>query len=483
MSIKIFKSDVIWGYLGTLLYSGINVILLPVIMRQLPANELGLWYTFTSIGTLASFIDFGFVLTISRNVSYAWSGAKRLSESGIYKTDTVNEPNIKLFSEVFVVSKAIYLFSSVVALALLSSIGTIYIVNVAKDSVPTSDYLIAWSLFIISVFLNIYFAYWAPVLKGIGAIKQNYQALVYSKLLQLITSILGLLLGYKLLAVSLGFLIGHLSYRVICGVLFHQYPEVRQRKSELKSCRVSRQDKIKTFKIMWPNAYKQGLMSFSKFLTDKFSIIICSAFLGLEVTAMYGVSMQLFGLVSTFAHVLYNTYLPLFNQLRVSNDQKTAYKYFSMSYGVQSATVILGGIAIILFANPILSFINSQSSALSFFPSILLFVFFYIHTLQGIFVAYIITSNQMPMFKPYIICAFMMVFLQFICSAVFPSWGVWSIIVPMVVVEAAYNGWRWPLYVLRDFNISLGSFLKDSYINAGKALKVRMPQSSWRNLS
>lgn len=474
MGIKIIKSDVIWGYLGTILYSGINIILLPFILSQLTANELGLWYTFTSIGGLASLIDFGFVMTISRNVSYAWSGAKQLSQTGICNNGIISGPNIKLFSEVFKVSKLIYLITSLFTLLALSTIGTLYIVDIAQGSIAKNDYIWAWYVFIISVFLNIYFAYWAPVLKGVGAIKENYQALVLSKSLQLIISIIGLLLGFGLFAVSTGFLMGHLSYRIVCGYMFYHYDEVKRYKNEIINHRVSIEDKIRTFKLMWPNAYKQGLMSISKFMTDKFSTIICSAFLGLEVTAAYGVSMQLFGLVQTIGNIFFNTYLPLFNQLRISNDRKTAYKYFNISFGMQLVTAICGGVTIILFANPILRFIGSQSTPLPVYPSIGLFAFFFINSYQNLFVAYIITSNQMPMFKPYVICALIMVLLQFAFSILFPSWGVWSIILPMIFVELAYNGWKWPMYVFKDFQVSGVEFLRDSALNLEKILERRL---------
>ena len=57
---------------------GINVILLPVILRYLNSAELGVWYTFTSLYGLAMLIDFGFQTIITRNISYLWSGHRVL---------------------------------------------------------------------------------------------------------------------------------------------------------------------------------------------------------------------------------------------------------------------------------------------------------------------------------------------------------------------------------------------------------------------
>ena len=43
---NIGRKDVLWGYVSLLLVQGINVILLPVILKFLNSAELGVWYTF-----------------------------------------------------------------------------------------------------------------------------------------------------------------------------------------------------------------------------------------------------------------------------------------------------------------------------------------------------------------------------------------------------------------------------------------------------
>src|SRR5699024_3097617 len=79
---NIGKKDVVWGYISLILIQGINVILLPFILVFLSNKELGLWYTFTSLYGLAMLIDFGFQATISRNISYIWSGAENIQARG-----------------------------------------------------------------------------------------------------------------------------------------------------------------------------------------------------------------------------------------------------------------------------------------------------------------------------------------------------------------------------------------------------------------
>ena len=58
MNIKITTKDFFWSYLGYFFNVGVVVILLPFILKFLPAEEVGLWYTFVSISVLYCAIVF-----------------------------------------------------------------------------------------------------------------------------------------------------------------------------------------------------------------------------------------------------------------------------------------------------------------------------------------------------------------------------------------------------------------------------------------
>ena len=75
MEIKVGKRDIIWSYLGSFFQYCTSLIILPLILSNILEEELGLWYSFASIGTLVTYLDFGFSTTLVRNITYAWSGA------------------------------------------------------------------------------------------------------------------------------------------------------------------------------------------------------------------------------------------------------------------------------------------------------------------------------------------------------------------------------------------------------------------------
>ena len=117
--ISVGKKDLLWVYWSRFLTIGINVLLLPLIMKYLRDEELGLWYVFASISQIVNLFDFGFNSTISRHMTYAWSGADKLKKKSTAEGYS-NTTNTKLVSELIVTCKMIYLIISIKFVILLS---------------------------------------------------------------------------------------------------------------------------------------------------------------------------------------------------------------------------------------------------------------------------------------------------------------------------------------------------------------------------
>ena len=82
MEVRVTKIDILSGYLSKFILLGANFITLPVILRMLSAEEVGMNYIMISVGALVQIADFGFSAQIGRNITYVISGAQR-----IYKKD------------------------------------------------------------------------------------------------------------------------------------------------------------------------------------------------------------------------------------------------------------------------------------------------------------------------------------------------------------------------------------------------------------
>jgi hypothetical protein len=110
LKITASKKDVLWSYVGYFFNLGVNIVLLPFILRYLSREELGIWYTFTGIYALVILVDFGFSTTFVRNLTYAWSGVQDLQEEGFALIEGGGNPNILYIEQFIRLQKSIILF-------------------------------------------------------------------------------------------------------------------------------------------------------------------------------------------------------------------------------------------------------------------------------------------------------------------------------------------------------------------------------------
>lgn len=441
------KRDLSWAYASQILYSGLNIFILPVVIHKLSSAELGLWYTFTAVGAIVTMLDFGFLSTILRNLTYAWNGATDLQKEGVAENTKMDGHNYGLFANVLKATQFIYLGIALLALVIMMSAGTFYINSVAKAELSQGQFLSAWIVYGFSIAFNIFYSYWTPVLRSVGGIKQSYQILVVSKVTQLIVSVAGLLLGYGLLAIAVAYLLAQASTRVLSRLAFRHIKDVDDNYEIIAKSKVDFKRIREILVVIWPNAYRQGLIAVAKFLSSKASILICSSFLGLAVSSQLGLSGQLFGIFITLSNVMLNAYSPTIGALYVSGNKNKLYNTFTMVYGFQMIFLLISTVFLILWGDEILQLFRSNTNLLPLLPLALLYVTDCIKNSFEVVCSYIALGNKIPMYCARIISSIATVAFQLIMVKYVPSLGILGILVPSFVVIIAYNGWRWIKYI------------------------------------
>lgn len=444
MKIKVSKSDIIWNYIGTFMAMGSNFILLPFIIHFLDGESLGLWYVFLSIGGVVTLFDFGFNPTFARNVAYCWTGADELSKMGVIFANN-REPNISLMKKVITTCKRIYLIISVIALLVLLSIGTFYILHVSKKFTGY-NHIVAWLIYSFAVFLNIYYGYYTTFLRGVGAIKQINVANVLSRIIQIATSILLLYLGLGLIAVALAYLAYGFLFRIISKNAFYRYKNIGKRIRD-NNTSITPSDIKETFELVWYNAWRDGVVSLSKYLLNQATVIICSMYLSLTETGVYSVSIQLITAIATISAALYTTYQPSLQEAYVNDDKEKSKKIMSTAMTVYVGLFWIGVIALIFIGIPILKLVKQD---VVFNIPVLIAIGIYIFLLNhhSLYASYISNTNKVPYMKSFVISSFVCVGLSILLIKT-TNLGIWSLIIAQVIVQVVYNNWKWPYQVMK----------------------------------
>lgn len=449
--ITIGKKDVAWAYIGSFFKVAANIILLPVVLKLLSDDELGIWYVFGSISQIVVLLDFGFASTVARNISYAWCGVDSLKKDSLAEISSNQETNFEYFKIVLQTCKVIYTAIAGIALIFLLTIGLFYIYSLDSSSV------LAWILYSVGVALNMRYCYYTSFLLGVGAIAENNKAAIITKMVQIILSIILLYAGYGILGVSIAYLLSGFTLRLSSKLYFDNYENIKVHLNEVKL--KSSWDEVKnTFKIIWHNASKDGLVTLSNYLNTQANTLICSSVLGLATTGSYGLSVQLSSIAATIAGIPFSSVLPKLQEKAVKRDNEGGQNLFSgaMVLFILSFFILT---CIITFLLPVIKWL--KPTLIIEVPMLLaVFLLSLVNQVYHYFASLISTFNILPYTKSFIVSSVIAVLLSYFLTR-FTSLGIWALVVSPLIVAFSYNLWKWPLYVLKLYNVSLLTFTKN----------------------
>lgn len=433
----------------------VSALILPFTLYYLSGDELGLWYVFTSIGSLISLLDFGFTPTISRNIAYAWSGANKLEATDTAGIKVESYVDAELFATVIKSSRLIFVIISIIALIILLCPGTFYIWSIASHS-DCAFWLESWAIFAASVFLNLLFTYYNSYLRGIGAVAESSKATAISKLFQLACTIGLLVMGLGLLGTSIGYFLSIFVLRVLSRKYFHHNSAVRQT-LDRHNDRIPLDSVVSTMRTMWPNTWREGLVSLSTFLSTQVNTLICSSVLGLTSTGFYGFALQIAYVIMTVALIWYTTIQPKLQecavkkQIEVFKDlfAQAAVVYIAISVGLVFLSAILCPL-LIAWLRPSMDFIVPMY--------LVVCLYMFIYKGNNLCVSAISNFNVLPYTKAYILTGLISAIGTYLLAA-FTDVGIWSLVIAPLIVFSCYNGWKWPLVILRNLHVKPIPFL------------------------
>lgn len=455
MNINISNKDIFWGYVAQILTMGVGVIVLPFLLRILPSDILGVWYVFQSFMFIANVLDFGFQPVFTRNISYLYSGADQIIKNGVVMKEK-GEPNFRLIKVLIRDMKRFYLCITIAFFLILIFIGFFYIRHIIDKSGLSQDILHYWFLFTFTLCFNLYYSYYTCLLQGRGLIKQANIALVISKIVLAIVTIGSLFCGFGLLSI----VVGHFLSCLVNRILFAWYNNEGNFNSRLKTIIVDRKESL--FKVIYSNAYKQGIDGIGFFLKTQGLLLIVSYYLPLSDTASYGIVVQILGLLATMAILYFRIYAPYFAQLRVMGRINMIRVLYMKCQFLFFVIFIAGGVGLLLLGNPLLELLGSSTYL---FPVPLLGFMIvtemleYNHTLASYLIA---VNNEIPFYKSSIISSLVVVMLGYILVRFYGA-GIWGVVFAHFIVNLVYNNWKWPLEISKILSINYFSLLRWGY--------------------
>jgi O-antigen/teichoic acid export membrane protein len=441
------KKDFVWTLIATLFKIGAGVLLFPFVLRMLPAATVGIWTIFTVITQLTFIFDFGFNASFARNVSYVFSGVRTLKKEG-YESVTPNScdnVDYKLLGATIKSMRFFYSRMALIFFLLLATLGTFYIYTLMQNYTgDVREVYVSWIILVILNSYNLYTLYYESLLNGRGLIKSAHQIIFIGNFVYLAFAIVLILLGGGLVAIVLSqamsvFLVRFLSRRVfftkdICSNL----------------ALVDASDYKDVLSAITPNAIKVGLTSLGGFVINKSSMFIGSLYVSLELMASYGITIQILAVVGMLGGIITRVYLPKVFQWRVEERIDLVKKTFYFSSIAMFVVFFTFGLVIFLWGDLMLNILKSNTILLPAGLLLLMFIQHYLEYNHSNAAQYLLSRNEVPFFKASLISA-CAVFILLILFVVYFDMGVLGMILAPMLVQAAYQNWKWPLEVIKEF--------------------------------
>lgn len=449
MKISVSRSDVIWNWIGIIVSLCSNFLMIPFLIYFLDSETYGLWNVFVSLGSISVLFDFGFNAMFSRNISYCWGGVDHLQKEGVAKTAIDADTNYSLLGKVIKTCQLIYLLISLIALLCLVTVGSFYIMYISVD-IYSSRILVAWLIYSLGVFLNLFFGYYDAFLRGVGEIGRVNKIRTMAKAVQITSTIVLLFFNFDIVGVAIAYVIYGAIFRFLCKKAFFSKKEI--------SCNVDLKEKVKKkeiqeiFLTVWHNAWKDGIVSIANYVSNQVTTIVCSLYLGLSATGEFGLIVQLFSAVAQIAASLFNVYQPTLQEAYARRIIERLRKIVSFSLIMYIFLYVLGALVVIFAVVPILKLIKPQ---MEFAIGILLLICIYQGLLKyrDCYVCYLAGSNRLIYYKSFIISAGLCLMLAFWFLGTLKM-GMYGLAIAQIISQCVFNVWYWPRIVDKELGLN-----------------------------
>ena len=453
---QIGRKDLLWNYAATSMRVLSGIIVLPISLRMLPSEEMGIWSIFLSLMTITSLLDFGFSNSFSRNITYVYSGVKELKTIG-YSIAETSEVDYGLLKTLLSAMRRYYGIAALVFLIIFLAGSPFYISSVLEQySGDKQTIWIAWYIFGALLAYELYTYYYNSILVGRGLVKRNMQVIVFSQSIRIVVTLAFLFAGLGIISLVLGLLISDVLNRTLARRIFYD------RETKIKLIQATATRGWDTIKTLAPNSLKIGFTSLSLFLRNQSIVLIAPFYLSLSQIAEFGISKQLISVISALGLAWYHTFYSQTAQYRVREDISGVKRLYIKGTLNLILMFIIGGGVLLMFGNDVLLIIKSKTSLLCNKYLFLMLLFVFLEARQIMANGTLIAKNEVPFFKADIIsgvCSILVLLFMFN----FTSLGVLSLILATGLTLCVYMNWKVPLTLAKEIRLTFNDYKKVVY--------------------
>lgn len=441
---RLANSASFWGFVNTCCVIAAGVITIPIVVRQLSPDALGIWYTLYALTYLALLVSSGGLTpTAQRFASYLQAGAQTIQAQGVPDMSPKARPNLEGLAQLRTSTRRLLLLIGCGGMTMAAIIGGGLIIHAGVAGGLAQQAWMALGLQLLSIGLQALVAGDCAIAQGMGGLAYMQRVMALARLCYAITLIGGLVGGLGLLSLGLSGIVmaglqGAGAYRFLRRHLPRSPVDAARARSGFQA----------DFAALWPTTWRFCLVGLGAWLITTSGTVMAGFLLGLAEAGRYGIAIQLFAACGSIAGVWITMAVPTFCTLRTQQRFEELRRLFLARSKLAIATFALGACAIVLLAPPLLSLVSPHASLPTAGVLLAMAIIYLLEFHHGsIWATLLMTANEVPFLNAALLSGIGVL----ICSALLTSiLGIWGFVLGQGLVQAAYNNWRWPVLGYRS---------------------------------
>ncbi len=397
---RLSNSAVIWIWAVMVIRLSNFVLILPLVLRTLPSEMVGLWYVMLNLIGGVTLIELGMSAAISRHVSFALASAT---------------PDYSRIHSLIISSRRLYAFLATAVLLLSLAAGTWLTIS-HQATMFSAIPLISFGLMAGASSIRMLGLYWNPMLVGMNKVRQAQQVQFFGILASYVVTLAGLLLGAGVIALAIGQCVTLLYPMLRSRHLFRkQFPEVFQA-SAIDS----------EWRDIWFATWRTGLVMLGTWLGTHGLIVVSGQMLTLETSASFAVCFTIVFTIHSVSQSWLLARYPTISSMWATGKTNELRALVRTRLALSMATMLAGGSCVWLLLPTFLQWVGSQTVPLPPLTLAFLLVMTALDLYVGAHSGVLIACNRFPHLRPVLIAGVGTVCLAFVLVGKFEVDGIIS---------------------------------------------------------
>lgn len=348
---------IFYTIIGAIWSSIAGLVTVVFIVNFLSLTEQGYWYTFLSLGALATFAELGFTTIITQFISHEYAHLEEKNGKLIGGNKSIDRTfSLVKFSFKF------YLIVTLLAFLLLTIIGIIFLKNITDNFQIIS----IWILYSFTGAFLLVVSLFGAILKGFNRVKTVQLIITLASVVSNISIWISLFLGLSLWSLAIGGLVN-----IIFSLIMYVFSSSNLFKQILRTKVIGHYNWLsETIPLQWRYAISWA----SGYFIFQFITPIAFLYVGAAEAGQLGLSLVIARFIQTMANSWGITKLP---QLNILVAQKNRFKLNKLFFRIQWQSLLvftIGSVILMLVMAIIFPIINWNTRILPMANNIILFI-------------------------------------------------------------------------------------------------------------